>query len=234
MTRHRILVVDDEPQIHRFLRPSLSAAGYEVFVAYTGREALKSAATASPEAIVLDLGLPDMDGKAVIAELRGWTKVPILVLSARDREAEKIAALDMGANDYINKPFGIGELLARLRATLRHVDRTSSISTELRVGGVVMDIPAHGVTCRGILVHITPKVFELLGMLLRNAGRVVTHRQLLTSVWGPGHSDDLQYLRVFIGQLRQKIEADPDRPRIIMTEPGIGYRVVEDDALSGV
>jgi two-component system KDP operon response regulator KdpE len=234
MTRHRILVVDDEPQIHRFLRPSLSAAGYEVFVAHTGREALKSAATASPDAIVLDLGLPDMDGKAVIAELRGWTTVPILVLSARDREAEKIAALDMGANDYINKPFGIGELLARLRATLRHVDRTSSISTELRVGGVVMDIPAHSVTCRGILVHITPKEFELLGMLLRNAGRVVTHRQLLTSVWGPGHSDDLQYLRVFIGQLRQKIEADPDRPRIIMTEPGIGYRVVEDDALSDV
>ena len=227
MTLHRILVVDDEPQIQRFLRPSLTAAGYNVVCASTGHEALKIAATAAPDVIVLDLGLPDMDGKEVISKLRAWSKVPILVLSARDREAEKIAALDLGANDYINKPFGVGELLARVRATLRHADRNSTVSNELTVGPLFINISAHSVTCRGAGVHLTPKEFELLGLLVRNAGRVVTHRQLLTSVWGPAHSDDLQYLRVFIGQLRQKLEADPDAPKIIMTEPGIGYRVLD-------
>lgn len=228
MTSHRILVVDDEPQIQRFLRPSLSAAGYEVVLAGTGREALKLAATASPDAVVLDLGLPDMDGKEVIAGLRSWSKVPIIVLSARDREAEKIAALDLGADDYVNKPFGIGELTARLRAALRHAAKMPSPS-QVRAGSVLVDIAAHRVTRGGETVRLTPKEFELLVLLVRNAGRVVTHRQLLMSVWGPAHGEDLQYLRVFIGQLRQKLESEPDQPKLILTEPGIGYRLAETD-----
>jgi two-component system, OmpR family, KDP operon response regulator KdpE len=229
MTAQRILVVDDEPQIQRFLRPSLTAAGYEVVAAANGRDALKAAATASPDAVVLDLGLPDMDGKDVIRELRAWSKVPIIVLSARDREAEKIAALDLGADDYVNKPFGIGELMARLRAALRHAAQTAGQATKLRTGGLIVDTLAHTVTREGEPVRLTPKEFDLLALLVRNAGRVVTHRQILTSVWGPAHTEDLQYLRVFIGQLRQKLEPDPDAPRLISTEPGVGYRLAAGD-----
>jgi two-component system KDP operon response regulator KdpE len=229
MTAQRILVVDDEPQIQRFLRPSLTAAGYEVVVATNGRDALKAAATASPDAVVLDLGLPDMDGKDVIRELRAWSKVPIIVLSARDREAEKVAALDLGADDYVNKPFGIGELMARLRAALRHAAQTAGQATKLRTGGLIVDTLAHTVTREGEPVRLTPKEFDLLALLVRNAGRVVTHRQILTSVWGPAHSQDLQYLRVFIGQLRQKLEPNPDEPHLISTEPGVGYRLTAGD-----
>jgi two-component system, OmpR family, KDP operon response regulator KdpE len=229
MTAQRILVVDDEPQIQRFLRPSLTAAGYEVVAAANGRDALKAAATASPDAVVLDLGLPDMDGKDVIRELRAWSKVPIIVLSARDREAEKIAALDLGADDYVNKPFGIGELMARLRAALRHAAQTAGQATKLRTGGLIVDTLAHTVTREGEPVRLTPKEFDLLALLVRNAGRVVTHRQILTSVWGPAHTEDLQYLRVFIGQVRQKLEPDPDAPRLISTEPGVGYRLAAGD-----
>ena len=225
----RILIVDDEPQIHRFLRPSLTAAGYEVVTAAKGAEAIKGVATLAPDAVILDLGLPDMDGKAVITEIRRWSKIPILVLSARDREAEKIEALDLGANDFVNKPFGVGELMARLRAALRHHERSSGDATELSAGSVRMDISAHSVTCRGNAVRLTPKEFELLALLLRSTGRVITHRQMLTSVWGPAHAEDLQYLRVFIGQLRQKLELDPDNPKIIGTEPGVGYRVIADE-----
>jgi two-component system KDP operon response regulator KdpE len=229
MTAQRILVVDDEPQIQRFLRPSLTAAGYEVVAAVNGRDALKAAATASPNAIVLDLGLPDMDGKDVIRELRAWSKVPIIVLSARDREAEKIAALDLGADDYVNKPFGIGELMARLRAALRHAAQGAGQATQHRAGSVFIDTLAHTVTRDGEPVRLTPKEFDLLALLVRNAGRVVTHRQILTAVWGPAHTEDLQYLRVFIGQLRRKLEADPDEPRLISTEPGVGYRLTAGD-----
>lgn len=227
--RHRILIVDDEPQIHRFLVPSLTAAGYDVTRAENAAEAIKLAATQSPDAVLLDLGLPDMDGKDVISEIRTWSKVPILVLSARDREAEKVDALDRGANDYVNKPFGIGELLARLRAALRHAGLSTVTGSVISAGPVLMDTAAHSVTCRGGAVHLTPKEFELLAMLMRNAGRVITHRQLLASVWGPAHSEDLQYLRVFVGQLRNKLEADPNRPELITTEPGIGYRFVSGD-----
>lgn len=226
---YRILIVDDEPQIHRFLKPSLTAAGYDVITAANGREALKSVALHAPDAVVLDLGLPDMDGKDVILEIRGWSKVPILVLSARDRETEKIEALDFGANDYVNKPFGVGELMARLRAALRHREESGSSSIELSVGSIIVDQTAHTVLRSGTPVHLTPKEFDLLAMLLRNRGRVITHRQLLTSVWGPAHTGDLQYLRVFIGQLRQKLEADPDKPKIIVTEPGVGYRVMPEE-----
>jgi two-component system, OmpR family, KDP operon response regulator KdpE len=228
MSGARVLVVDDEPQILRFLKPSLGAAGYDVITAATGAEALKTAALQAPDVIVLDLGLPDMDGKDVIAKLRAWSKTPIIVLSARDRETEKIAALDLGADDYVNKPFGIGELMARLRTALRHAARQSGEETTFLAGQLAIDVAAHSVTLADKPIKLTPKEFELLAMLVRNAGRVVTHRQLLTAVWGPAHAADLQYLRVFVGQLRQKLELGPDEPRRILTEPGIGYRLTGD------
>jgi two-component system KDP operon response regulator KdpE len=230
MTGTRILVVDDEPQILRFLKPSLTAAGYDVIVATTGKEALKAAATQSPDVILLDLGLPDMDGKDVISDLRGWSKTPILVLSARDREAEKIAAFDLGADDYVNKPFGIGELTARLRTALRHAAQQVSEQTQIKSGAIEVDVLAHTVTVNGASVKLTPKEFDLLAILVRNAGRLLTHRQILAAVWGSAHTEDLQYLRVFIGQLRQKLKISPEAPEFILTEPGIGYRLnVETD-----
>jgi len=228
MSGARILVVDDEPQILRFLKPSLTAAGYDVVTAESGRDALRLTALKSPDAILLDLGLPDMDGKDVLRELRTWSKTPVIVLSARDREAEKIAALDLGADDYVNKPFGIGELTARLRAALRHAAQAKGEATRYAAGPLVVDIAAHSVLLDGKPVKLTPKEFELLAILVRNAGRIVTHRQILTAVWGPAHTEDLQYLRVFIGQLRQKLEADVQSPEIILTEPGIGYRLAVD------
>ncbi|WP_439544454.1 response regulator [Hyphomicrobium sp.] len=230
MSEHRVLIVDDEPQILRFLKPSLVAAGYDVVVAATGKEALKAAATSAPDIIVLDLGLPDMDGKEVIRELRTWSTTPIVVLSARDREAEKIAALDLGADDYINKPFGIGELTARLRTALRHTAQRAGEQTRFKAGALEVDILAHTVTIDGKPAKLTPKEFELLAVLVRNAGRVVTHRQILTAVWGPAHTEDLQYLRVFIGQLRQKIQRSAQTPELIATEPGIGYRLAAEIA----
>lgn len=225
MSGARILVVDDEPQILRFLKPSLTAAGYDVISATNGKEALAAAATRSPDVILLDLGLPDMDGKEVIRALRTWCKIPILVLSARDRESEKIAALDLGADDYVNKPFGIGELTARLRTALRHAAQQAAERTTIQAGSLDVDILAHRVMRGGEPVKLTPKEFDLLAVLVRNAGRVLTHRQILTAVWGPAHTEDLQYLRVFIGQLRQKLEPAPDTPELILTEPGIGYRL---------
>ena len=194
MTAHRVLVVDDEPQILRFLKPSLAAAGYEVIAAVNGAEALKAAATQAPDVILLDLGLPDMDGKEVITQVRTWSKVPIVVLSARDREAEKIAALDLGADDYVNKPFGIGELMARLRTALRHATQGAGEVSKVVSGDLVIDTAAHSVTRAGRPIKLTPKEFELLSVLARNAERVVTHRQILTAVWGPAHTEDLQYL----------------------------------------
>jgi two-component system KDP operon response regulator KdpE len=228
MSVERILVVDDEPQIQRFLRPALNAAGYEVVAAATGAEALKAAATAAPDVVILDLGLPDMDGKEVIARLRAWSDVPIVILSARDREAEKIAALDLGADDYIEKPFGIGELTARIRTALRHRIKAEGGVTAISVDGLEIDAVRRTVSRDGEPVRLTPKEYDLLLTLARHAGRVVTHKTLLTSVWGPAHGEDLHYLRVFIGQLRGKIERDPVNPRIIRTEPGIGYRFVAE------
>lgn len=224
MTRQRVLVVDDEPQIQRFLKPSLAAAGYDVVTAADGAEALRAAATLAPDVVLLDLGLPDMDGKDVISQLRTWSQVPIVVLSARDREAEKIAALDLGADDYINKPFGIGELMARLRTALRHAVVQAGETARLSIGELTIDTAAHSATRAGIPLKLTPKEFVLLSVLVRNAGRVVTHRQLLTAVWGPAHTEDLQYLRVFVGQLRQKLKGSADEPELIATEAGIGYR----------
>lgn len=230
MSATRILVVDDEPQILRFLKPSLTAAGYDVISAATGAEALKLAALKAPDAILLDLGLPDMDGKDVLRDLRAWSTTPVIVLSARDREAEKIAALDLGADDYVNKPFGIGELTARLRTALRHAAQARSETTRYAAGGLVVDIDAHSVTLDGKPIKLTPKEFDLLAILVRNAGRIVTHRQILTAVWGPAHAEDLQYLRVFIGQLRHKLEPGTTSHDLILTEPGIGYRMNMSDA----
>ncbi len=229
MTHPRILVVDDEPQIQRFLRPALTAAGYEVLEAATGGEALKAMATRAPDIVILDLGLPDMDGKDVIANLRAWSQVPIIILSARDRESEKIAALDLGADDYVEKPFGIGELTARIRTALRHTVHQAGGSTIVTSDGLSIDTVRRLVRRNDAEVRLTPKEYDLLVALAQHAGRVVTHKTLLTSVWGPAHAEDMHYLRVFIGQLRGKIEADPAQPRIIRTEPGVGYRFIRDE-----
>ena len=226
MSGKRILVVDDETQIQRFLTPALIASGYEVLNALNGADALKKAATEAPDAVVLDLGLPDMDGKEVIRQLRAWSDVPLIVLSARDRESEKIAALDLGADDYVEKPFGIGEFTARLRTALRRKVREAGEETRIEIGALVVDTLKRLVTKGGEAVRLTPKEYELLAILIRFAGRVVTHRQLLSGVWGPAHVEDTQYLRVFIGQLRAKIEPDPAQPSIVMTEPGVGYRLL--------
>jgi two-component system, OmpR family, KDP operon response regulator KdpE len=228
MTGPRVLVVDDEQQILRFLKPSLTAAGYDVMTAATGADALKQTVAHTPAVVLLDLGLPDMDGKEVIRRIREWSEVPIVVLSARDREAEKIAALDLGADDYVNKPFAIGELLARVRTSLRRGGRGSSEPTQFTCGHLIIDIPAHTVTLSGEQIKLTPKEFDLLTVLVRNAGRVVTHRQILSTVWGPAHVDDLQYLRVFVAQLRHKLRTTDNAPELIQTEPGIGYRVAGD------
>lgn len=228
MTLGRILVVDDEPQIRRFLRPALAAAGYDMIEAENGADAIKAAATSAPDVIILDLGLPDMDGKDVIANLRGWSTLPIIILSARDRETEKIAALDLGADDYIEKPFGIGELTARIRTAMRHVGKSESLPSLIEVDGLSIDTQRRIVARDGASIKLTPKEYDLLTLLAHHAGRVVTHRTLLTSVWGPAHGEDLHYLRVFIGQLRQKVERDAAQPKIIQTESGVGYRFVTE------
>jgi two-component system KDP operon response regulator KdpE len=224
MSGARILVVDDEPQILRFLRPALEASGYAVLHAAGGHEALRLIANAAPDLVLLDLGLPDMDGKDVIASARQFTQAPIVVLSARDREAEKIASLDLGADDYVEKPFAIGELLARLRAALRHAKSGATPKTRIETDGLVIDMDRRLVTRDGAPVKLTPREYDLLCALAANAGRVMTHSQILTAVWGPAHKSDTQYLRVFVGQLRNKIERDPSTPSIIRTESGIGYR----------
>jgi two-component system KDP operon response regulator KdpE len=223
----RILVVDDEPQILRFLRASLTASGFDVIEVESGAEALKRAAIELPDVVLLDLGLPDMDGKEVIRALREWSEIPIIVLSARAREAEKVEALDLGADDYVNKPFGIGELLARLRAALRHKMRQQGEAPVVKAGDLRIDIARHKVLRGEAEIRLTPKEFELLKTLAQSAGKVITHRQLLQAVWGPAHVDDTAYLRVFIGQLRRKIDAG-EAQSLIENAAGIGYRLRED------
>jgi two-component system KDP operon response regulator KdpE len=227
MSAVRVLVVDDEPQIHRFLRPALTAVGYDVQAAENGRDALRLIATAPPDIVVLDLGLPDMDGKDVLREARSFSKIPIIILSARDQEMEKILAFDAGADDYVEKPFAIGELMARLRAALRHAGNERREPTRIEIGSLCIDFEKHVVTKNGVAVKLTPKEYDILAMLVRHSGRLLTHRQLLTAVWGPAHEDDTQYLRVYVGQLRAKIEEDPSSPRLVLTEPGVGYRFAE-------
>ena len=226
-TRRRVLLVDDEAAIVRFLKPALEANDYEMISAGTVAEAVKRIASETPDIVLLDLGLPDGDGKDVIRRAREWSDVPVIVLSAREREAEKIESLDLGADDYVNKPFNVGELMARMRTALRHRMQRKAEVPVLRIADLEVDAVRHRVTKAGAELHLTPKEFELLSFLAKHAGRVVTHRQILTAVWGPAHAEDTQYLRVYVGQLRQKVEAHADDPRIILTEPGIGYRVAE-------
>jgi two-component system, OmpR family, KDP operon response regulator KdpE len=223
----QVLVVDDEAAILRFLKPALEANGYEMATASSVAEATKRIAAESPDIVLLDLGLSDGDGKDVIRRAREWSDVPIIVLSARERETEKIEALDLGADDYINKPFNVGELLARMRTALRHRMQRKAEIPLLRVGNLEVDAVRHRATRAGAEIKLTPKEFELLSFLARHAGRVVTHKQILAAVWGPAHTEDTQYLRVYVGQLRQKVEEHADDPRIILTEPGIGYRIAE-------
>lgn len=229
MTPAHLLLVDDEQQILRALRPALAAAGYEVASAETGGEALSYLAGEACDVVVLDLGLPDMDGKDVIARIREWSEVPILVLSARDLEHEKIAALDQGADDFINKPFGVGELLARIRASLRGRERRFSANAVFRSGDLQVNFATRQVALQGDDVRLTPREYDLLKTLARYGGRVVTHRQLIAAVWGPNAQVDAQFVRVLVAQLRQKIEEDPSTPRILLTEPGVGYRLTPED-----
>jgi len=225
-----VLVIEDEVQIRRFLRATLTANGYQLLEATTAQEGLVQAATRQPEIVILDLGLPDLDGLEVTRRLREWTTVPIIVLSARGQESDKVTALDAGADDYLTKPFSVSELLARLRVALRHAARTSQEPGEpmFTVGELRVDLGRRQVSIADQQVHLTPIEYKLLSTLVRYAGRVVTHRQLLQEVWGPGHTDASHYLRVYMGQLRHKLEADPARPRYLVTEPGVGYRLKTD------
>jgi len=227
----RILVIDDEPQIHRFLGPALNAAGYEPLRAETGRQGLAEIARRPPDAVVLDLGLPDLDGQEVLKQARAFYDGPIVILSARDREMEKIEALDAGADDYVEKPFHVGELLARLRVAMRRQLRQQEPPPVVHAGDLVIDLPRRLISRGGEAVHLSPKEYDLLAKLAVADGKVLTHKELLLSVWGPAHVEDMQYLRVFIGQLRQKIEADPATPRLILTQPGIGYRFMADETI---
>jgi two-component system, OmpR family, KDP operon response regulator KdpE len=218
------LVVDDEPQIVRALRINLSARGYSVLTAHDGTAALKAAAEGKPDVVVLDLGLPDVDGTEVIAGLRGWTSVPIIVLSARVDSADKVQALDAGADDYVTKPFGMDELLARLRAAVRRSAVVEGEDAVVETASFTVDLAAKKVRRDGVEVHLTPTEWGLLEILARNRGRLVAQKQLLQEVWGPAYAKETHYLRVYLAQLRRKLEPEPSHPRHLVTEPGMGYR----------
>ena len=219
----RILVIDDEPQIRKFLRISLGANGYEVIEAENGREGIRRAVADKADLVILDLGLPDLDGQEVITAIRSVSAVPIVVLSVRAQEMDKVEALDRGADDYVAKPFGIGELMARVRAALRQRPGEARADT-LRVGELHFDFARRVVTRAGAEVHLSRREYELLRTLAAKPDHVLTHREILESVWGPAHVEDTAYLRVYVNQLRQKLEIDPALPRLIVTEPGVGYR----------
>jgi len=224
-----ILIVEDEPQMLRFLRASLGTHQYRIVETSTGADGLAQAASRNPDVVLLDLGLPDMDGIEVTRRIREWTKTPIIVLSARGQDEDKINALDAGADDYLTKPFSVGELLARMRVALRHV--ASGIPGEealFLLDSLSVDLAKREVRRGGEEVHLTPTEYRLLGTLIKYAGRVVTHRQLLREVWGPPYVEHTQYLRVFMAQLRQKLEPDPAKPRYLLNEPGVGYRLRVD------
>ena len=225
-----ILVIEDDPQIRRFLRATLAAEDYQFHEAVTAAEGIAQAAARQPDLVLLDLGLPDRDGLDVIREIRCWSQMPIVVLSARGQEKDKIDALDLGADDYVAKPFAVGELLARIRATLRRAAPLApdGVDPIVRFGNVQADFEKRIITVGGQEVHLTPNEYKLLQVLIKHAGRVVTQRQLLNEVWGPQHTEQSQYLRVYVAQLRRKLEQDPARPRYLQTEPGIGYRLSFD------
>ena len=222
-----VLVIDDEPEIGRAVRAGLRGAEFSVEWVATGAEGMERVAQWRPDVILLDLSLPDMDGVEVCRQLREWTQTPIIVLSVRAREADKVAALEQGADDYLTKPFGMEELIARIRVALRHVARAASETGDalMRVGGLEMDLERRLVTVDGREAHLTPTEYEVLKYLMTNAGKVVTHRVLLHAVWGPSYEAEAHYLRVFINQLRRKIEPEPSRPRYLITEAGVGYRI---------
>jgi two-component system, OmpR family, KDP operon response regulator KdpE len=225
-----ILIIEDDQSIRRFLRAALLASGYQVCEAATGQEGLTQAAMHQPALILLDLGLPDLNGLEVTGRLREWARVPIIILSARDREADKVAVLDAGADDYLTKPFGMEELLARLRVALRHAAHITQESGQpvFRVGQLQVDLVRRHVSVAGQSVHLTPREYKLLATLIHYAGKVVTHRQLFQEVWGEHAAHDTHYLRVYMRQLRQKLELEPTRPRYLLTEPGVGYRLKVD------
>lgn len=222
-----ILLIEDDPQMRRFLRVTLQSHGYRLVEAVNGLEGLRDASTRSPDVILLDLGLPDMDGLEVVQRLREWSRIPVIVLSAREQERDKIRALDGGADDYLTKPFGAGELLARIRVALRHRAGQYGEKGEpvFILDNLRVDLAARRVFLNETEVHLTPIEFRLLAVLVKNAGKVVTHSHLLKKVWGPPHMNQTQYLRVYMGQLRHKLEADPARPRFFLNEPGVGYRL---------
>ncbi|SMC25033.1 two-component system, OmpR family, KDP operon response regulator KdpE [Andreprevotia lacus DSM 23236] len=224
-----VIVIEDDKPIRRFLSTTLEAEGMHVHEAETGKQGLIDVATRKPDLVILDLGLPDIDGVDVIARLREWCTLPILVLSARTQEAEKVAALDAGADDYLTKPFGVAELMARLRVLLRrHAGQSASPQSEFTFGDVHVDLAGRQVFKGDEAVHLTPIEYRLLTTLIRHAGRVLTHRELLREVWGPSHSESSQYLRVYMGHLRQKLEDEPALPRYIVTETGVGYRLLAE------
>jgi len=225
----RILVVDDEDQLRRLLRIGLEAHGFAVIEATTMREGIARCADSNPDLVILDLGLPDRDGCHLIDEVRAWSRVPILVLSVRSAEKDKVDALDRGGSDYVSKPFSMAELLARVRALLRDRPRESDEISVYKVGSVELDLPRRRVTIAGRVLKLSRKEFDLLHFLLAHAGRVVTHKQLLREIWGRVHESDTQYLRVYVAQLREKLGDDPARPRFIANEPGIGYRFIEPE-----
>lgn len=226
MSAH-ILVVDDEPQILRAIRTILTANQFKVSVASSGIEALTLAAAQPPDVIILDLSLPDMDGLQVCEELRQWTQVPIIILSVRDSEREKVKALDKGADDYLTKPFGIEELLARIRVALKHSDQAKGVrETVISAGSLIIDLGRHIITLAGKEVKLTATEFKLMAYLANNADRVLTHQAILNYVWGSADVDHTEYLRVYIGQLRKKLEVNPDSPKYLITEPGVGYRFI--------
>jgi two-component system KDP operon response regulator KdpE len=224
-----ILLIEDEPQIRRFLRASLGAQGYRLVEAVTGEDGLLQAATRQPDLVLLDLGLPDLDGVDVIRRLREWASIPIIVLSARGQERDKIAALDAGADDYVSKPFAVGELFARLRVALRHsASSREPPESTFTVGDLQVDLAKRRVQVSEREVHLTPIEYKLLTTLVRHAGKVMTHEQLLREVWGPPYAGQAHYIRVFMAQLRRKLEVDSARPRYLLTEPGVGYRLAAE------
>jgi len=222
-----VLLIEDEPEIRRFLRTTLPAHGYRLFEAATGKDGVTEAKARNPDLILLDLGLPDLEGVEVIRQVREWTQIPILILSARDQEQAKVSALDLGADDYVTKPFGVNELLARMRAALRHAAKPADELAEsvFTAGDLRVDLVRRQVFVTGKEVHLTPIEYKLLTTLVRHAGKVLTHRQLLKEVWGPLHVEESHYLRVYMRQLRNKLEADPANPRYLLTELGVGYRL---------
>ena len=230
-----VLVIEDDPQIRRFLRATLAAEDYQFHEASTAEEGISQAAARQPGLVLLDLGLPDRDGLNVIREIRRWSQMPIVVVSARGQEKDKVAALDLGADDYVAKPFAVGELLARIRAALRRAGPQGQDGADrvIRFGDVQADFEKRQIMVAGREVHLTPNEYRLLQVLIKYAGRVVTQRQLLNEVWGPQHTEQSQYLRVYVAQLRRKLERDPARPRYLQTEPGVGYRLNIDASPSG-